>query len=116
MTFNVARQRVRLLHVAGRPTYDVRSLRRWLKSDESVDLVAFFILRTDEDNPMTSDDSELALIPFPVDELFTEHLPSFDAVVLQDIGWFGLVSMLVFLGILVVGFIYEWKKGALEWE
>ena len=38
------------------------------------------------------------------------------AVVLQDIGWFGLVAMLVFLGILVVGFIYEWKKGALEWE
>jgi len=85
VTFNVARQRVRLLHVAGRPTYDVRSLRRWLKSDESVDLVAFFILRTDDDTPMTSDDSELALIPFPVDELFTEHLPSFDAVVLQDI-------------------------------
>ena len=38
------------------------------------------------------------------------------AVVLQDIGWFGLVAMLVFLGILVVGFVYEWKKGALEWE
>ncbi|HST01534.1 MAG TPA: NADH-quinone oxidoreductase subunit A, partial [Usitatibacter sp.] len=31
-------------------------------------------------------------------------------------GWFGLISMLIFLGILVVGFIYEWKKGALEWE
>jgi NADH-quinone oxidoreductase subunit A len=38
------------------------------------------------------------------------------AIVLQDIGWFGLISMLIFLGILVVGFIYEWKKGALEWE
>ena len=38
------------------------------------------------------------------------------AIVLQDIGWFGLVAMLIFLGILVVGFIYEWKKGALEWE
>jgi NADH-quinone oxidoreductase subunit A len=38
------------------------------------------------------------------------------AVVLQEIGWFGLVAMLIFLGILVVGFIYEWKKGALEWE
>ena len=38
------------------------------------------------------------------------------AVVLQDIGWFGLIAMLIFLGILVVGFIYEWKKGALEWE
>jgi NADH-quinone oxidoreductase subunit A len=38
------------------------------------------------------------------------------AIVLKDIGWFGLISMLIFLGILVVGFIYEWKKGALEWE
>ena len=38
------------------------------------------------------------------------------AIVLQDIGWFGLVAMFVFLGILVVGFVYEWKKGALEWE
>ncbi len=38
------------------------------------------------------------------------------AVVLQEIGLFGFISMMVFLGILVVGFIYEWKKGALEWE
>ena len=38
------------------------------------------------------------------------------AVVLDDIGIFGFVSMMIFLGILVVGFIYEWKKGALEWE
>ena len=38
------------------------------------------------------------------------------AVVLREIGFFGFMSMMVFLGILVVGFIYEWKKGALEWE
>jgi len=38
------------------------------------------------------------------------------AVVLKDIGMFGYVSMVVFLGILVVGFVYEWMKGALEWE
>ena len=38
------------------------------------------------------------------------------AVVLQEIGWFGFIAMLIFLGILVVGFVYEWKKGALEWE
>ena len=38
------------------------------------------------------------------------------AIVLRDIGWFGVVAMGIFLGILVVGFIYEWKKGALEWE
>ena len=38
------------------------------------------------------------------------------AVVLTEIGWFGFVGMFVFLAILVIGFIYEWKKGALEWE
>ncbi|HTI45821.1 MAG TPA: NADH-quinone oxidoreductase subunit A [Casimicrobiaceae bacterium] len=38
------------------------------------------------------------------------------AVVLNDIGFFGFAAMMVFLAILVVGFIYEWKKGALEWE
>jgi len=38
------------------------------------------------------------------------------AVSLDKIGWNGFYAMGVFLGILVVGFIYEWKKGALEWE
>ena len=38
------------------------------------------------------------------------------AVVLDKIGLFGILAMGVFLGILVIGFIYEWKKGALEWE
>ncbi len=37
-------------------------------------------------------------------------------VVLGELGWFGYFGMVVFLGILVVGFAYEWKKGALEWE
>ena len=38
------------------------------------------------------------------------------AVVLKELGMFGFLSMMIFLTILVVGFIYEWKKGALEWE
>jgi len=38
------------------------------------------------------------------------------AVVLEDIGVFGFWAMMLFLAILVVGFIYEWMKGALEWE
>lgn len=38
------------------------------------------------------------------------------AVVLDKIGLFGLSAMAIFLGLLVVGFIYEWRKGALEWE
>ena len=38
------------------------------------------------------------------------------AISLGDIGMLGFWSMMIFLGILTVGFIYEWKKGALEWE
>ena len=38
------------------------------------------------------------------------------AVALGDVGTLGFFSMVVFLGILTVGFVYEWKKGALEWE
>ena len=38
------------------------------------------------------------------------------AVVIREIGTFGFISMMIFLAILVVGFIYEWKKGALDWD
>jgi len=38
------------------------------------------------------------------------------AVVINDIGLPGFLAMMLFLGILVVGFVYEWMKGALEWE
>ncbi|MEO1946673.1 MAG: NADH-quinone oxidoreductase subunit A [Methylophilaceae bacterium] len=38
------------------------------------------------------------------------------AVALPDIGLFGFLAMMVFLFVLVVGFVYEWKKGALEWD
>jgi NADH-quinone oxidoreductase subunit A len=38
------------------------------------------------------------------------------AVVINDIGLAGFLAMMVFLGILTVGFVYEWMKGALEWE
>ncbi|WP_421723732.1 NADH-quinone oxidoreductase subunit A [Bauldia sp.] len=38
------------------------------------------------------------------------------AVVFHDIGWFGFWSVMIFLGVLTIGFIYEWRKGALEWD
>ena len=38
------------------------------------------------------------------------------AVVLNEVGMFGFLAMMVFLSVLVIGFLYEWKKGALEWE
>ena len=38
------------------------------------------------------------------------------AVVFGDIGWFGFWSVMTFLGVLTIGFVYEWRKGALEWD
>lgn len=38
------------------------------------------------------------------------------AVVFRDLSWYGMAVMGIFLGLLTVGFLYEWKKGALEWE
>ena len=95
ITFDVTRDRIRLLHIAGSPTYDARAMRQWLKSDAALDVVAFFILRSPTDDANATSD-ELSLIPFPVDELFTEHLSSFDAVVLQDFdaAVYGLLPLL----------------------
>ena len=38
------------------------------------------------------------------------------AVSFGELGWFGFWSMMIFLSVLTIGFIYEWKKGALEWD
>jgi NADH-quinone oxidoreductase subunit A len=38
------------------------------------------------------------------------------AVAFGDLGWFGFWSMMIFLTVLTVGFVYEWRKGALEWD
>ena len=38
------------------------------------------------------------------------------AVAFRELGGFGFWSMMIFLGVLTIGFVYEWKKGALEWD
>ncbi|MEO8357548.1 MAG: NADH-quinone oxidoreductase subunit A [Chloroflexota bacterium] len=38
------------------------------------------------------------------------------AITFRQLGWFGLVEMIIFIVILLVGYVYAWKKGALEWE
>ena len=38
------------------------------------------------------------------------------AVVFGDLGWYGFWSVIVFLAVLTIGFAYEWRKGALEWD
>lgn len=79
----VGRERLRVLLVAGHPSWDVRYLRAFLERDPTNDLISFFILRTETDM-MMADPSEMSLIPFPTDELFRQHLASFDLVVFQD--------------------------------
>jgi uncharacterized membrane protein len=79
----VARDRLRVLLVCGSPTWDTRYLRAFLKADPSIDLITFFILRTGSDLSMAAPE-ELSLIPFPTDELFREHIDSFDLVIFQD--------------------------------
>ncbi len=80
----VIRDRVRVLHVAGRPSWDERFLRQLLKRDQNVDLISFFILRTPSDLTMTASNDELSLIPFPTDEIFRQQLKTFDLVVFHD--------------------------------
>ncbi|MEZ0313381.1 MAG: glutamine amidotransferase [Myxococcota bacterium] len=79
----VIRDKIRVLQVAGRPSWDERFLRQHLKENPNVDLISFFILRTPTDIPM-ADESEMSLIPFPVERLFTSELSSFDVVIFQN--------------------------------
>ncbi len=79
----VTRDKLRVLLVAGQPSWDVRFLRAFLERDPGTDLISFFILRTTSDLTLAAPD-ELALIPFPTDELFREHLGSFDVVLFQN--------------------------------
>jgi uncharacterized membrane protein len=81
----VIRDRVRVLLVAGRPSWDERFLRGLLKQDPNVDLVSFFILRQNADNPGPQED--LSLIPFPVGEIFGPQLKTFDAVLFVNFAW-----------------------------
>ena len=82
----VTRDKLRVLLLCGAPTWDTRFLRAFLKADPAIDLITFFILRTSNDLTMASPE-ELSLIPFPTDELFREHLDSFDLVIFQDFNY-----------------------------
>jgi uncharacterized membrane protein len=82
-TVKVIRDRVRVLHLCGRPSWDQRFLRAMLRRDPNVDLVSFFILRTETDEQPWNR-NELSLIPFPTYEIFEEQLKSFDLVIFQN--------------------------------
>jgi uncharacterized membrane protein len=92
----VLRDKVRVLHVVGRPSWDERFLRQLLKRNPNVDLVSFFILRTNQSIQKVPTE-ELSLIPFPTEELFEQELGSFDLIVFQNFN-FGPYNMRQYLG------------------
>ncbi|MEC8051593.1 MAG: hypothetical protein VX210_12455 [Myxococcota bacterium] len=79
----VIRDKIRVLQVVGRPSWDERFLRQHLKENPNVDLISFFILRTPSDDPEVSE-NELSLIPFPADKIFDTELHTFDVVIFQN--------------------------------
>lgn len=79
----VIRDRVRVLHLNGRPSWDSRFLRETLANNPKVDLLSFFILRELTDD-VAATTSELSLIPFPSNLLFSDYLGSFDLVIFHN--------------------------------
>lgn len=77
------RDKIRVLHICGRPDIDLKAWRLFLTRQPDVDLVSFYILRSLNDEPGARN-SELSLIPFPYDELFSTELERFDVVILQN--------------------------------
>lgn len=82
-SMEVARDKVRVLYIAGEPGPHYSFLRYQLKSNPSVELVSFVILR-DPADVMTFSDNELSLIPFPTQDVLFAQLPSFDLVILEE--------------------------------
>jgi uncharacterized membrane protein len=89
----VRRDKIRVLVVSGRPSWNYRFLRRALKSDPSVDLISFIILRTPTDAVNVPDD-QLSLIPFPTNRLFTEELGNFDLLIFDNFSYLLYFPML----------------------
>lgn len=79
----IIRDKIRVLHVVGRPGWDQRFLREVLKRNPNIDLISFYILRTTVDAPGVSE-QELSLIPFPIHKLFGSELNTFDLLIFQN--------------------------------
>ena len=80
---DIVRDRVRILHLNGRPSWDSRYLREALANNPRIDLLSFFILRSLGDD-VAAPTSELSLIPFPSNLLFDDYLSSFDLIIFHN--------------------------------
>lgn len=79
----VERDKIRILMISGRPSWNYRFLRQALKKDGSIDLISFIILRSPTD-PVNVPENQLSLIPFPANALFTEELKNFDLIIFDN--------------------------------
>ncbi len=82
-SLQVVRDRTRVLHLAGHPSWDTRFLRAHLRGDPAVDLVSFYIMIGQGAAGYVSGE-DTTLIPFPTREIFEDSLSSFDLVIFQD--------------------------------
>lgn len=83
----VNRDKIRVLQIAGHPSWDVRFLRNHLKRTPNIQLISFFILINTGSTLGTASSRETSLIPFPAEELFVRELGGFDLVILQDFNY-----------------------------
>lgn len=90
ITVNGVRDRLKVLLVSGRPHMGERAWRNLLRSDPAVDLVHFTILRTPNSFDPTST-SKMALIAFPVEELFQRKIEDFDLIIFDKYIHYGLL-------------------------
>lgn len=83
---SVARDKIRVLLVCGSPTWNYRFLRQGLKQDPSIDMISFVILRTPTD-VVNVPETQLSLIPFPTQRLFTQELKNFDLIIFENFSY-----------------------------
>jgi len=86
LAIKVVRDKIRILMISGTPSMNYRFMRAALKSDPSIDLLSFVILRTPSDT-LNVPANEQSLIPFPVETLFTKELSGFDLVVFDNFNY-----------------------------
>lgn len=86
LSIKVVRDKIRILMASGSPSMNYRFMRTALKSDPSIDLLSFVILRTPSDT-LNVRTHEQSLIPFPVETLFTKELTNFDLVIFDNFNY-----------------------------
>lgn len=88
ISINVKKNKIRILYICGQPSPEYFHLRNLIKNDPSIELVSFVILRN-PDSVVIVPDEDLALIPFPVYDIFVKELFNYDLVIFENFTYRG---------------------------